>query len=56
MHIRYEKFGKLREGLLVRVNNCLLRKMKTHFWDIEGVDIIFGLNGFIWLSSQETGP
>lgn len=50
LHIRNDKFGKLGNGVLVEVNNCLIGKMKTHFWEHKGVQLIFGINGFIWMA------
>ena len=49
LHIRYEKFGKLKNGILINVNSCLIKKMKTHFVEKDGIELIFGLNGFIWI-------
>lgn len=53
LHIRYEKFGKLKFGVLVSVNSCLIKKMKTHFVERDGIELIFGLNGFIWICYNE---
>lgn len=32
LHIRHEKFGKLENGIAIKVNSCLIKKMKTHFF------------------------
>lgn len=53
LHIRDEKYRRLSGGLLVPVNNCLIRKMKSHFVDRHGVQFIFALNGFIWLAPKD---
>lgn len=52
LQIRNEKFGKLRKGILVPVNSCLIKKMNTHFQTHDGITMIFALNGFIWLESK----
>ena len=49
LHIRYEKFGKLDNGVLIPVNSCLIKKMNSHFIEKDDLTIIFALNGFIWI-------
>ncbi|WVR07298.1 hypothetical protein IAU60_004339 [Kwoniella sp. DSM 27419] len=57
LHTRSLKYGKLRNGQLLTVSPQLIRRLKSHFHHIPppcgptGVDIILGLNGFIWVSS-----
>ncbi|WRT66131.1 uncharacterized protein IL334_003084 [Kwoniella shivajii] len=57
LHTRSLKYGKLRNGQLLTVPPQLIRRLKSHFHHIpppcgpSGVDIILGLNGFIWVSS-----
>ncbi|KAK8864183.1 hypothetical protein IAR55_001429 [Kwoniella newhampshirensis] len=57
LHTRSLKYGKLRNGFLITVPPQLIRRLKSHFHHIPppcgptGVDIILGLNGFVWVSS-----
>lgn len=53
MHIRNEKFGKLKNGLLVVVGSDLIKKQARHMVDLSmGVKLILGMNGWIWLEPQ----
>lgn len=46
-------FLKLRNGTLIKVHPILIRRLKSHFFPMPcGVDIILGLNGFIWVSKH----
>ena len=49
LHIRYERFGKLGKGVLIRARNYLIKKMKTQFIEIEGIELLFAINGYIWI-------
>ncbi|KAI6014032.1 exosome complex exonuclease rrp4 [Pisolithus microcarpus] len=50
LHTRSLKFGKLRNGQLVVVPPVLVRRLKSHFIALPcGVDLILGLNGYIWV-------
>jgi exosome complex RNA-binding protein Rrp4 len=41
---------KLRNGVLVTVSPIFIRRLKSHFITLAcGVDVILGLNGFIWV-------
>ena len=48
---------KLRNGHLLTLPPRLIRRLKSHFHHLPppcgptGVDIILGLNGFVWVSS-----
>lgn len=57
LHARSLKYGKLENGVVVRVPACLMRRLKQHFCSLPcGVDVILGLNGHIWLTaSMEEG-
>jgi exosome complex component RRP4 len=46
---RSSKFGKLKNGMLVIVSPMLVGRMRQHFINVVGVDIIFGRNGWIWV-------
>ena len=47
------EFLKLRNGQLVTVPPILVRRLKSHFITLPcGVDLILGLNGYIWVSKH----
>ncbi|KAG2067760.1 hypothetical protein BDR04DRAFT_1080190 [Suillus decipiens] len=53
LHTRSLKYGKLRNGQLVTVPPILVRRLKSHFISLPcGVNLILGLNGYIWVSKQ----
>ncbi|KAF8586354.1 hypothetical protein K439DRAFT_1387263 [Ramaria rubella] len=53
LHTRTLKFGKLRNGQLVTVPPILVRRLKSQFYALPcGVDLILGLNGYIWVSKH----
>ncbi|KAK1236526.1 Exosome complex component rrp4 [Marasmius sp. AFHP31] len=53
LHTRSLSYGKLRNGQLVTVPPNLIRRLKSHFISLPcGVDLILGLNGYIWISKQ----
>ncbi|KAJ3023995.1 Exosome complex component RRP4 [Thoreauomyces humboldtii] len=53
LHTRNVKYGKLRNGSLVTVPSALIKRTKSHFITLPcGVDVILGLNGFIWVSKH----
>ena len=52
LHIRHEKFGKLDTGALIEVNNCLVKRMKTHFYERNEIEFIFGVNGVVWMAPK----
>ncbi|KAG8215066.1 hypothetical protein J3R82DRAFT_8487, partial [Butyriboletus roseoflavus] len=53
LHTRSLKYGKLRNGQLVIVPPALIRRLKSHFISLPcGVDLILGLNGYIWVSKH----
>ncbi|KIM44819.1 hypothetical protein M413DRAFT_442786 [Hebeloma cylindrosporum] len=53
LHTRSLKYGKLRNGQLVMVPPILVRRLKSHFLTLPcGVDLILGLNGYIWVSKH----
>lgn len=50
LHTRHN-YGKLGAGVLVCVPHTLIKRSATHFISLEcGVDVIFGKNGFVWLT------
>jgi exosome complex component RRP4 len=53
LHARSAKYGRLANGVLVRVPPSLVRRLKQHVVTLPcGVDAILGLNGFIWLTES----
>ncbi|KAG9309898.1 hypothetical protein JVU11DRAFT_9930 [Chiua virens] len=53
LHTRSLKYGKLRNGQLVVVPPALIRRLKSHFLSLPcGVDLILGLNGYIWVNKH----
>eukprot|EP00744_Colponema_vietnamica_P005096 GILI01007499.1.p1 GENE.GILI01007499.1~~GILI01007499.1.p1 ORF type:complete len:320 (-),score=69.57 GILI01007499.1:234-1151(-) len=51
LHTRSLKYGKLMNGLFVRVLPALVKRVKHHFHSFPcGVDVILGNNGYIWVS------
>lgn len=51
LHTRSLKYGKLGQGVLVQVSPSLIKRRKSHFHNLPiGASIIFGNNGFIWIS------
>jgi exosome complex component RRP4 len=44
------KYGKLKNGILLRVNHMFVKKTKHHFIDlVDNIKAILGLNGIIWV-------
>lgn len=54
LHLRHEKFGKLHNGALVAVNNSLIKRMTKHIVEFRNMELIFAINGFIWIKSADT--
>ncbi|KAJ3115236.1 Exosome complex component RRP4 [Nowakowskiella sp. JEL0407] len=53
LHTRNIKYGKLRNGSLVVVPSALIKRSKSHFASLPcGVDVVLGLNGYIWVSKH----
>ena len=51
LHTRNLKYGKLGQGVLVRVSPSLVERRKNHSHKLPiGVHLILGNNGFIWIS------
>lgn len=56
LHTRNEKYGKLENGILVKVFPDLLVPMKQRFISKGPLNIIGGCNGWIWISTKEIVP
>lgn len=51
LHTRSLKYGKLSQGVLVKVFPSLIKRCKTHFHNLPcGASVILGNNGFIWIA------
>lgn len=56
LHTRSLRYGKLRNGFLLEISPYLIRRLKSHFYTLpppcgpQGVDVILGLNGYIWVA------
>lgn len=57
LHTRSLKYGKLRNGIFLKVPPSLIIKSKNHSYNLPGnVSIILGINGYIWLSKTMNSP
>lgn len=55
LQTRTMKYGKLGQGVLVKVPPHLVIRRKTHSYNLTfGAAIIFGVNGYIWISPIAT--
>lgn len=53
LHTRSIQYGKLRNGCLVTVFAQLVPRSRTHFHTLScGVDVVLGVNGYIWVSKH----
>lgn len=51
LHTRNLKYGKLGQGILLKVSPSLVERRKTHFHNLPiGAHLILGNNGYIWIS------
>ena len=56
LHTRSLKYGKLGQGILLKVSPSLVKRRKTHFHTLPfGASIILGNNGFIWIYQTGVG-
>ncbi|CCH58108.1 hypothetical protein TBLA_0A03080 [Henningerozyma blattae CBS 6284] len=50
LHTRSLKYGKLRDGIFLRVPSSLIVRSKNHTHNLPGnVTVVLGVNGYIWL-------
>jgi len=50
LHTRNLKYGKLPQGVLIKVSPSLVRRCKTHMHNLSyGATVILGNNGYIWI-------
>ncbi|EGG23954.1 Exosome complex exonuclease RRP4 [Cavenderia fasciculata] len=53
LHTRNQRYGKLMNGVLVSVPPALIKRSKQHAHTLDcGVDIILGVNGYIWIADS----
>ncbi|PIO76022.1 hypothetical protein TELCIR_01913 [Teladorsagia circumcincta] len=50
LHTRNLKYGKLGQGIMVKVPPSLVKPQKEYMHEIYGVGVIIGCNGIIWIS------
>lgn len=61
LHTRSLKYGKLSQGVVIKVTPFLIKRRKTRFHDLPcGASVILGNNGYIFVgptvqSNEETG-
>ena len=56
LHTRSLKYGKLQGGVLIVVAPSLMKRLKQHFHRFDfGVDVIFGMIGYVWVSPSPEG-
>ena len=57
LHTRSTKYGKLKYGSFVQVNQSLVKRCRQHFIDLDcGIFMILGNNGYIWITTSELKP
>jgi exosome complex component RRP4 len=49
LHTRSSRYGKLSRGQLVTVPSGLVKRQRQHIVTLDGVEIILGCNGLIWI-------
>ncbi|XP_046818346.1 uncharacterized protein LOC124423974 isoform X1 [Vespa crabro] len=57
LHTRVLKYGKLSQGIMLKVPPALIKRKKIHFHNLEnGASLILGNNGYVWIgaNTQET--
>ena len=55
LHTRSLRYGKLRNGYFLTIASSLVIRLRTHQYRLPGnVDVILGINGYIWLSKTNT--
>ncbi|MEW5298223.1 MAG: hypothetical protein WDW36_001370 [Sanguina aurantia] len=58
LHTRSVKYGKLIGGHALKVPHNLVKRQKQHFVSLaeQGVDLILGVNGLLWVAPHHTKP
>ncbi|XP_032677072.1 exosome complex component RRP4 [Odontomachus brunneus] len=53
LHTRVLKYGKLSQGMMLKVPPMLIQRKKTHFHNLEnGASLILGNNGYVWIGAN----
>ncbi|KAL0112505.1 hypothetical protein PUN28_012077 [Cardiocondyla obscurior] len=53
LHTRVLKYGKLSQGILLKVPPMLIQRKKTHYHTLEsGATLILSYNGYVWIGSS----
>ncbi|XP_050577887.1 uncharacterized protein LOC126916281 [Bombus affinis] len=54
LHTRVLKYGKLSQGIMLKVSPALIKRKKTHFHNLaNGASLILGNNGYIWIGASK---
>jgi exosome complex component RRP4 len=57
LHTRSLKYGKLRNGMFVKINSSLITRTKNHMHELPGgVSVILGVNGYCWIFKTKNKP
>ncbi|KJH42234.1 hypothetical protein DICVIV_11786 [Dictyocaulus viviparus] len=51
LHTRNLKYGKLGQGIMIKVFPSLVKPQKEYMHEMFGIGVIIGCNGMIWISS-----
>lgn len=53
LHTRVLKYGKLSQGIMLKVPPNLIQRKKTHYHNLEnGATLILGYNGHVWIGAN----
>lgn len=53
LHTRVLKYGKLSQGIMLKVPPALIKRKKTHFHNLtNGASLILGNNGYVWIGAN----
>ncbi|XP_015596772.1 exosome complex component RRP4 [Cephus cinctus] len=53
LHTRVLKYGKLSQGIMLKVSPALIKRKKTHFHNLaNGAILILGNNGYVWIGAN----
>ncbi|KAL6420454.1 hypothetical protein ACFW04_014446 [Cataglyphis niger] len=53
LHTRVLKYGKLSQGIMLKVPPMLIQRKKTHYHNLEnGATLILGYNGYVWIGAN----
>ncbi|XP_067215393.1 uncharacterized protein Naam [Linepithema humile] len=53
LHTRVLKYGKLSQGIMLKVPPMLIQRKKTHYHNLDnGVTLILGNNGYVWIGAN----